>query len=73
MSTAAAHSQLFAPIKVGRMELKHRLAMAPLTRFRADENHVHHEIAQTYYGQRACEPGTLIITEATFIDPLAGG
>ncbi|BGP56253.1 hypothetical protein JCM8202v2_003867 [Rhodotorula sphaerocarpa] len=65
MSTAAAHSQLFAPIKVGRMELKHRLAMAPLTRFRADENHVHHEIAQTYYGQRACEPGTLIITEAT--------
>lgn len=69
----AADSDLFKPLPVGRMELKHRLAMAPLTRYRADLNHVHHEIAAEYYGQRACEPGTLLITEATFIDLLAGG
>ncbi|POY70078.1 hypothetical protein BMF94_6914 [Rhodotorula taiwanensis] len=69
----AANSDLFKPLRVGKMDLKHRLAMAPLTRFRADSDHVHHEIAAEYYGQRACEPGTLLITEATFIDPLAGG
>ena len=34
-------STLFAPIKVGNMELQHRLAMAPLTRFRADSEHAH--------------------------------
>lgn len=55
------------------MALKHRIAMAPLTRYRADEHHVHHDLAVEYYEQRACEPGTLIITEATFIDPVAGG
>ncbi|GAA5871333.1 hypothetical protein JCM3774_000913 [Rhodotorula dairenensis] len=69
----SATSALFQPLRVGRMELKHRLAMAPLTRFRADQNHVHQDIAVEYYGQRASEPGTLLITEATFIDPVAGG
>ena len=69
----ASSSALFQPIRVGRMELKHRLAMAPLTRFRADEHHVHQDLAVEYYGQRASEPGTLLITEATFIDPVAGG
>lgn len=69
----ASSSALFQPIRVGRMELKHRLAMAPLTRFRADEHHVHQDLAVEYYGQRASEPGTLLVTEATFIDPVAGG
>ncbi|KWU44494.1 NADH:flavin oxidoreductase/NADH oxidase [Rhodotorula sp. JG-1b] len=69
----ASSSALFQPIRVGRMDLKHRLAMAPLTRFRADEHHVHQDLAVEYYGQRASEPGTLLITEATFIDPVAGG
>ncbi|GAA5871330.1 hypothetical protein JCM3774_000912 [Rhodotorula dairenensis] len=65
---------LFRPFRVGRMELGHRIAMAPLTRYRADDQHVHHDLAVEYYGQRACEPGrTLLITEATFIDPVAGG
>lgn len=72
-TSMAASSALFQPIRVGRMELKHRLAMAPLTRFRADEHHVHQDLAVEYYGQRASEPGTLLITEATFIDPVAGG
>lgn len=30
-------------------------------------------MAAEYYGQRACVPGTLLITEATFIDEQYGG
>jgi NADPH2 dehydrogenase len=48
--------------------------MAPLTRFRADANNVPTlPIVKEYYEQRASVPGTLIITEATFITPQAGG
>jgi len=47
--------------------------MAPLTRFRANKDHVHGELAKTYYEQRASVPGTLIITEGTVIAPQAGG
>ncbi len=71
MSTS--QSNLFRPIKCGQMDLKHRVVMAPLTRFRADDQHVHTEIAAEYYQQRACVPGTLLITEATFISEAAGG
>lgn len=55
------------------MELKHRIAMAPLTRLRADDNHVQLPIAQEYYAQRASVPGTLIIAESTLISPAHGG
>jgi NADPH2 dehydrogenase len=48
--------------------------MAPLTRFRADGDNVPGLlIAKEYYEQRASVPGTLIITEATYISPQAGG
>lgn len=47
--------------------------MAPLTRYRADKEHVHGPLAVDYYSQRASTPGTLLITEATFIAPRAGG
>lgn len=50
-----------------------RLALAALTRNRADENHVHQDIAVEYYRQRASTPGTLLITEGTFISADAGG
>ncbi|KXS98452.1 hypothetical protein AC578_8055 [Pseudocercospora eumusae] len=65
--------KLFRPLKVGHNELQHRLVMAPLTRFRADEHHNPSPHAKTYYEQRSSTPGTLIITEATFISPSAGG
>ena len=43
MSSTTANGQdsrrLFKPVKLGNVELTNRLAMAPLTRFRAD-NHV---------------------------------
>jgi NADPH2 dehydrogenase len=47
--------------------------MAPLTRYRADDKHVHGELGLKYYEQRASVPGTLLITEATFIAERAGG
>jgi NADPH2 dehydrogenase len=66
-------SKLFTPLKVGNNLLQHRIVMAPLTRFRADDDHVPLEFVQEYYRQRASYPGTLIITEATFISPRASG
>ena len=47
--------------------------MAPLTRYRANDAHVHTSLATEYYTQRASVSGTLIITEATFISPRASG
>ncbi|KAL0575580.1 hypothetical protein V5O48_006396 [Marasmius crinis-equi] len=71
---AASNSQLFQPIKVGDVTLNHRVVLAPLTRFRADVNHVPLvPLVKDYYTQRASEPGTLLITEATFVHPRAGG
>lgn len=43
--------------------------MAPLTRFRADEDHVQLPKSLDYYTQRASTPGTLIIAEATYPSP----
>ncbi|KAL9546250.1 hypothetical protein MBANPS3_006753 [Mucor bainieri] len=57
---------LFSPIKVGVNNLKHRVVLAPLARFRATPD------AVEYYKQRASDGG-LLITEATFISRLAGG
>lgn len=66
-------SSLFQPLPVGAINVQHRVVMAPLTRFRANKDHIHGELAKTYYEQRASVPGTLIISEATFIAPQAGG
>jgi len=65
--------KLFTPIQVGDTTLQHRVVLAPLTRFRAQKSHVHNKIAIEYYRQRASSPGSLLITEATFISPQAGG
>jgi NADPH2 dehydrogenase len=64
---------LFTPIQVGRMNLKHRIVLAPLTRFRAHQTHVPGPHAATYYAQRGSVPGTLLISEATYISQAAGG
>ncbi|KAF5353714.1 hypothetical protein D9758_008657 [Tetrapyrgos nigripes] len=70
---AMSSSKLFQPLKLGDITLKHRVALAPLTRFRANEKHVPLPIVKEMYAQRASTPGTLLITEATFIDARAGG
>lgn len=64
---------LFDPIRIGSIPLSHRVVMAPLTRYRANDAHVHTSLATEYYEQRASVPGTLLITEATFISPRASG
>ncbi|KAI6644943.1 hypothetical protein MCOR14_000654 [Pyricularia oryzae] len=66
-------SKLFTPLKVGKVELGHRISMAPMTRFRADDDHTPLDIVAEYYKQRACVPGTLLISEATLTSPRAGG
>ncbi|KZT21954.1 NADH:flavin oxidoreductase/NADH oxidase [Neolentinus lepideus HHB14362 ss-1] len=71
--TSSTDPQLFQPIQVGDVKLQHRIVMAPLTRFRADANHVPSPWAAEYYTQRASVPGTLIVSEGTFIAEKAGG
>jgi len=44
-----------------------------LTRYRAYASHVPGPQQASYYAQRASTPGTLVITEATFISHDAGG
>ena len=67
--------KLFSPIQVGNTKLKHRVVLAPLTRFRATRSsHVPVvPLVKEYYSQRGSVAGTLLITEATFIAPEAGG
>lgn len=69
----AENTKLFQPVKVGSTELEHRVVMAPLTRFRADVNHVPTEPMVQYYAQRSVVPGTMLISEATYISAKAGG
>ncbi|KAF7304144.1 Oxidored-FMN domain-containing protein [Mycena indigotica] len=66
-------SRLFQPIRVGEMELAHRVVFGPTTRFRASKVHVPLPHVVEYYEQRASTPGTFIVTEANFIAPCAGG
>jgi N-ethylmaleimide reductase len=56
---------LFSPLKIGPYQLKHRLAMAPLTRMRAERPSLApRPLNAEYYAQRAT-PGGLIIAEAS--------
>lgn len=64
--------QLFEPIQIGDITLSHRIALAPLTRLRADATRTHGDLALEYYTQRASEPGTLLIAEGTFVAAKAG-
>ena len=66
-------SPLFDALKVGRMSLQHRMAMAPMTRTRASASHIPLPSVKEYYAQRAAVPGTLLVTEATVISPRHGG
>lgn len=56
-------SKLFESVRVGRYTLKNRLAMAPMTRSRAQFDGTPGELAATYYAQRASIG--LIVTEGT--------
>jgi NADPH2 dehydrogenase len=66
-------SKLFKPLRVGNITLQNRIAMAPLTRFRSDDAHVPLPMVADYYEQRASTPGTLLISEATFMSHASVG
>ncbi|KAJ7146474.1 NADH:flavin oxidoreductase/NADH oxidase [Mycena epipterygia] len=65
--------KLFQPTRLGDIELNHRVVFAPTTRFRADANNAPLPHVAEYYEQRASTSGSLLISEATFIAPRAGG
>jgi N-ethylmaleimide reductase len=62
---------LFQPLKLGALEAKNRIFLAPLTRNRAHADGRINETAKLYYEQRAS--AGLVITEATQISPLGKG
>ncbi|KAL4867284.1 hypothetical protein BDV12DRAFT_198365 [Aspergillus spectabilis] len=47
-------SRPFEPITIGTMHLNHRIAMAPMSRYHADDNHIPTPAMVDYYSQRAC-------------------
>ncbi len=59
------NDSLFAPTKLGALDLANRVVMAPLTRSRADSNGVPAAFAAEYYAQR--NGAGMIISEATQI------
>jgi N-ethylmaleimide reductase len=63
--------KLLESIKLGSLELKNRMAMAPMTRSRADHNGIVGNSTVTYYTQRST--AGLIITEAINISKEALG
>lgn len=62
---------LFQPITLGKLQLKNRIAMAPMTRNRADAGNVPAEMTIEYYAQRAS--AGVIIAEATQVSDTAQG
>ncbi|MFI6090851.1 alkene reductase [Streptomyces sp. NPDC051218] len=64
--------ELLEPYRAGRLELANRVAMAPMTRGRADDvTGVPSPHAATYYRQRA--GAGLLITEGAYVNALAKG
>lgn len=60
---------LFEEYQLGKIQLKNRSVMAPMTRSRAVENNIPNDLMATYYAQRA--GAGLIVTEGT--SPSANG
>ncbi len=57
-------SQLFAPVRIGALNLRHRVAHAPTTRLRSLADETPSPMMVEYYRQRA-SAGGLIITESS--------
>lgn len=66
-----ASKTMFDPLTIGDLQLKNRVAMAPMTRGRAGESRVANELMAEYYHQRAS--AGLLITEATVISAQGNG
>jgi N-ethylmaleimide reductase len=62
---------LFAPFRLGQLELPNRFVLSPMTRSRALAANVPNPLAAVYYAQRAS--GGLLVTEGTQISPQGVG
>ena len=62
---------LFDPVRLGALELRNRIVMAPLTRARATADRVPTDVMREHYEQRAS--AGLILTEATIVMPKGAG
>ncbi|WP_206240017.1 alkene reductase [Novosphingobium terrae] len=69
--TDRSSSPVLQPVTIGKLALKNRIVMAPLTRSRSNDEGVPPAFAADYYAQRAS--AGLIISEATNISPQAIG
>ena len=67
MTVTSSTPKLFQPIKVGNVQLSHRVVFAPSTRLRNNKRHAALPIAREYYRQRSGVPGSLIIHEGAAI------
>jgi N-ethylmaleimide reductase len=73
MKSGMNFPSLFSPARIGPYQLKHRLAMAPLTRMRAEKPSLApRPLNADYYAQRTT-PGGLIIAEASPVAATAFG
>jgi 2,4-dienoyl-CoA reductase-like NADH-dependent reductase (Old Yellow Enzyme family) len=66
-----ASSPVLQPVTIGKLALKNRIVMAPLTRSRSNDDGVPPAFAADYYSQRA--GAGLVISEATNISRQAIG
>ncbi|KAH9886706.1 NADH:flavin oxidoreductase/NADH oxidase [Cubamyces lactineus] len=73
MTDPTSLPKLFQPTLVGDTPLAHRIVFAPLTRCRANKRGMQTDIGVEYYAQRASFPGTLLISEATYVASFAQG
>jgi N-ethylmaleimide reductase len=65
--TPSAVRALFDPVSLGALHLPHRIAMAPMTRYRADERGCVGALGVEYYRQRA--QAAMIVSETNAVHP----
>ncbi|KAK9238867.1 hypothetical protein V1525DRAFT_340639 [Lipomyces kononenkoae] len=65
---------LFNPVKLGNLELSHKVVLAPCTRFRnEDDGSPMEDLMPEHYAMRSLVPGTFLIAEATDVNAFMGG
>lgn len=72
MQRTKMSASLLSPTRLGALQLRNRVVMAPLTRCRVDNRgYVPTELMARYYAQRAS--AGLIISEGTIVSPQGRG
>ncbi|KAG2731367.1 hypothetical protein G9P44_005783 [Scheffersomyces stipitis] len=66
------NTNVFKPVAVGQNTVSNRIVYVPTTRMRATADFVPSDLELKYYEDRAQYPGTLLITEATYVSERAG-